>query len=446
MASEVSPVHGLSYHLLSYDADGVERLENGTRASDVLIGTARLDEVSDVFIFSHGWNGDVADARTQYGKWIDTMAERTDDLGRLAGRDPKFHPLLVGVHWPSKPWGDEDLGRGSFAAGDETSAETGDPLDRLVNDYAGRLGDSPDTRAAIRRIVEAARLDAVPATLPPEVRAAYHELNDLLAIRSEGEGSAPGDDRAPFDSEETYQTALMADIIDPVSYAGFSLGGILAPLRVLSFWTMKRRAMLFGQSAAANLLSRLHTALPDARLHLAGHSFGCIVASAAVAGPPATAGSRPGAGSLVLIQGAMSLWSFWGSIPVQPDRSGYFHRIIEGGLVRGPFIATTSVHDRAVRVFYPLGAGVRGQIDFAPSKLPTYGCIGTFGVRGPGIECVDDELQRVDDSYEFHSGAVYNLNADSVIATSSGISGAHSDICHPEVARVIWRAVEVSIG
>jgi hypothetical protein len=28
-----------------------------------------------VFVFSHGWNGDVEDARRQYGLWLDAMAE-----------------------------------------------------------------------------------------------------------------------------------------------------------------------------------------------------------------------------------------------------------------------------------------------------------------------------------------------------------------------------------
>ncbi len=111
-------------------------------------------------------------------------------------------------------------------------------------------------------------------------------------------------------------------------------------------------------------------------------------------------------------------------------------------LVRGPTIVTTSVHDRAVRFFYPIGAGARGDVAFDLDKLPVYGGIGTFGVRGPGIEIRDEQLERVDEDYRLQPGVVYNLNANSVISISKGISGAHSDICHPEVARAVWRAVE----
>ena len=110
-------------------------------------------------------------------------------------------------------------------------------------------------------------------------------------------------------------------------------------------------------------------------------------------------------------------------------------------LVRGTTLVTTSTHDRAVRVFYPLGAGARSQVAYGDENLPVYGGVGTFGIRGPGIEIKDEVLGRVDENYRIRPGVVYNLNADTVIATSAGISGAHSDICHPEVARAVWRAV-----
>ena len=232
------------------------------------------------------------------------------------------------------------------------------------------------------------------------------------------------------------------DVTDPVSYGGFSLGGVLAPLRVLSFWTMKRRACAFGEAGAGDLLGRLQDSSPDCRFHVMGHSFGCIVASAAVAGAPGTPGSRRGVDSLVLVQGAMSLWSFCADIPAHPGRPGYFHRVVRERLVKGPTLVTTSIHDRAVRVFYPLGAGVSGNVEFGDVNLPVYGGVGTFGVRGPGIQIHDETLSQVDESYPLHPGVIYNLKADTVIATSAGISGAHSDICHPEVARAVWRAVE----
>jgi hypothetical protein len=36
---------------------------------------------------------------------------------------------------------------------------------------------------------------------------------------------------------------------------------------------------------------------------------------------------------------------------------------------------------------------------------------------------------------------LYNINADTVIKMGGGLSGAHSDISHPEVSHALWGAV-----
>jgi hypothetical protein len=55
-------------------------------------------------------------------------------------------------------------------------------------------------------------------------------------------------------------------------------------------------------------------------------------------------------------------------------------------------VATLSEHDRAVGKYYPLGAGSGRQVTYGPGELPKYGAIGTFGVRGPGLD-IDDVAQ-----------------------------------------------------
>jgi len=451
MSVEHSPQYDIAYHFVAYNADGRERPGQHGLASTEVAEAAERERPTDVFFFSHGWNANPHGATDQYGHWVDAMATRTGDRERLRPRVGGFRPLLAGVHWPSKAWADEDLTGMSYAVSDIQSAATptantvdsvSDPISRFVAEYAERLGDRPTVREAIRTIFESALKDAAPPTLPDDVRDAYEQLDASIGLAQAGEGAAPGDDREPFDAEETYQTALFMDVAGPLSFSRFSLGGLLAPLRVMSFWTMKSRARSFGETAASELLARLQHAAPDARFHVMGHSFGCIVASAAIAGKPGSPGPRRKVDTLVLAQGAMSLWSFCKSIPAKPGRDGYFHAIVRDELVRGPMIVTTSVHDRAVRFFYPIGAGARGNVAFDLDKLPVYGGIGTFGVRGPGIEIRDEQLERVDEDYRLLPGVVYNLNANRVISISKGISGAHSDICHPEVARAVWRAAE----
>jgi hypothetical protein len=322
----------------------------------------------------------------------------------------------------------------------EGTADTAeDPVDELTRTYADRLADTPRARQALRIIVESALDDAAPITLPSTVREAYEVLDAEAGAGHAGPGATPGDDRDPFDAEATYQACQLEEI---TSFGGVSFGGVLAPLRVLTFWQMKRRACAFGETGAADLLAGLQDAAPNARFHLMGHSFGCIVASAAVAGPARPAQRRRPVDTLSLVQGAMSLWSFCDSIPVRPRRAGYFHRVVADELVRGPILATTTVHDRAVRTFYPIGAFARTQVAYAgDADLPRYGAIGAFGVRGSGVTVVDDRLHPVEEPYGFRPGTVYDLDADEVICHSEGLMGAHSDICHPPVAHAIWQAV-----
>ncbi|MGY1636060.1 hypothetical protein ACI78V_05340 [Geodermatophilus sp. SYSU D00742] len=435
MGAEPAPGSAGRYHLVAFDAAGNEQPGATGPYSRELAARLARQVPTDVFVLSHGWNGDVPAARRQYGAWVAAMADCQEDRAAADARPGGLRPVVVGVHWPSKAWGDEDLGPASFALPTVGSAGSDDGVARLVDSAATSLGDTPAVRESVRTVADSALDDPVPATLPGPVRAAYQRLDAALGLGAEGEGASPERDRAAFDPEAVYQACLAQDL---ASFGSTSLGGLLAPLRVLTFWHMKRRARDVGATGVASLLADLQEAAPQARFHLMGHSFGCIVVSSAAAG--GGRGPRRPVTSLALVQGAMSLWSFCSAIPTDPGRTGFFHRVLADGLVAGPVVVTTSVHDRAVRTFYPIGAGLRGQVDFLPDRLPTYGAIGTFGVRGPGIEVVDDDLRPVGEPYDLRPGVVYDLRADDVIRNGSGVMGAHSDITRPAVAHAVWQA------
>jgi hypothetical protein len=189
------------------------------------------------------------------------------------------------------------------------------------------------------------------------------------------------------------------------------------------------------------LLAALQRATDEkVHFHLMGHSFGCIVVSATLAGPAGQGEIVRPVDSVMLIQGALSLWSYCSDIPHAPGQSGYFHSLISGRRVRGPIITTQSVFDTAVGRFYPLGAGVARQVAFAPNEYPKYGGVGSFGVRGPGLEVGDLAMLPVGETYKFEPGKVYNLESSHFICEGSGASGAHSDIAKPEVAHAFWAA------
>jgi hypothetical protein len=439
MAIEPVPGTDLSYHLVAFDADGLERRDDpGGSRSERAIASIRQDPITDIFILSHGWKGDVPAAREQYNAWIRAMQDCRADVERMRRSRPAFRPLIIGLHWPSQPWGDESFGDESFSA---AAAETS-PIDRWIEECAERIAGTPAAREALQEIFAAARRQIAPRTLPIEVREAYRVLDREAALGDEGVAGSPGEDREPFDPERSYEVSREADA---ASFGGGGGLGILSVLRQLSFWKMKKRARLFGESGGFRLLAGLQDAAGDrgVRFHLMGHSFGCIVVSAMLAGPRGGGALPRPVSSLTLVQGAFSLWSYCSDIPYAPGRAGYFHSLVADGRVDGPIIATQSRFDTAVGRWYPIAAGVGpgDQVSFdLEAEPPKHGAVGALGARGPGFEVEFVKMRPVEAPYGFEAGTVYNVEASEIIREGGGFSGAHSDITHPEVAHAVWEA------
>jgi hypothetical protein len=450
---------GKQYYLVSFDENGVERPEaDGTLLSDGI--RKRLadpnEKITDVFFASHGWKGDVPAAIEQHDRWMGEMV-RSPDRDAMLKAHPEFKALNIGLHWPSLPFGDENLPKAGPAP--VLGADT--DVDAEVDRFASVLADTPKARAAIRTIVEANGRDTGSRTeLPDAVRAAYKTLFAEAKLSGKGDdpGAPPGEDHPGFDAEKMYEATRNAET-DAAARAqkkagemvlgggGFfdKLKGLLvSPLQQASFWKMKKRARVVGEGGIHSLLdSLMRTAGDDVHFHLMGHSFGCIVVSAAVAGPPGKPTLPRGVDTLFLVQGALSLWSFCPDIPFARGTAGYFRRIIDKGLVRGPIITTRSRFDIAVGKLYPPAADLANEVILA-ADLPKYGGIGTFGAQGLGAAATDSVMSPATQSYSFAPNHVYNLEASGIIKDGGGFSGAHSDIAHPEVAHVLWQAVAAS--
>jgi hypothetical protein len=427
------------YGLIAYDGDGNERLEAGERFSGELLEVAATEPITNVFFFSHGWKGDVPAAIEQYDSWIGALMASAD-VARAEKAFAGFRPLLVGLHWPSLPWGHEEAGSdGSFAASSGPSPE------RMLADMVERLGDRPGIRGPLEIIFQAARHDISPDTLPEPVRQAYLDLNDALGLGSGGVSAPPDADREGFDPEESYQAAME----ESANFGGADLSGIFAPLGQLSYWMMKKRARTVGEGGIHHFLKELQaaTAKKGTRVHLMGHSFGTIVISGMLAGPNACGPLLRPVDSVALVQGAVSLWSYAPSIPFRDSGLGYFSRILPDGKIAGPLVTTQSRYDKAVGQLYPLASRIHGSASFAVGGgFPEYGGIGTFGIQGLG-DSVQSNISMLPagGSYGFEPGKVYNLESSQYICKGGGASGAHSDISGPEVAHAIWEAAFVSV-
>lgn len=443
MPIEKIPGTSEHYYLLAFDKDGAERKDDrdGTNGllSAKLLASLRTEKPTDVFMFSHGWKGDMIAARDQYTRWIKAMIDlKADRESMKAG----FKPLWIGIHWPSLPFGDEELGGSSFAVGEEDAAGLGP--EQLIDVYVDRLNLGEESRPLIRSIVEAHRRDAAASQLPPEAEASYRALADLAGRNSAtGPSGPPEADGEPFDPNQAFDAGNAAAASPDFGEGGF-IGGILGPLRQLSYWTMKKRARSVGEAGMHSFLIALMNAAPNVRIHIMGHSFGCIVVSSMLGGPDARHELPRPVDSVALVQGAVSLWAFADSIP-NFKGSGYFNPWVVRQTVSGPIIVTRSKFDKAVGVFYPLAsATVLASPDFDPTdeRLPRFGAIGAFGMRGLSIASQRDMLPETE-SYGFEKGKVYNLESSRFIRKGDGASGAHSDIDGPQVAHALWQAASV---
>ena len=236
---------GVRYYLVCVDGTGAERTDdpdgiNG-RLSPRVTDALAEEPYTDVFLMSHGWMGDVPAAIRQYDNWIGAMLTCTDDIERAKNVRPGFKPLLVGFHWPSLPYGDEEMGAGSgvsFSTPGVGSAAAPDTA-TLTDAYADRIANTPAARKALETIFAAAAADTAPLELSPEVVGAYLALDREAGLGAGGPASGPGSDREPFDPEAAYQNALEDS---EVSFGSFGLGPVLSLLQNLSFFKMKDRA------------------------------------------------------------------------------------------------------------------------------------------------------------------------------------------------------------
>jgi hypothetical protein len=432
----------LTYQLIAFDDQGNERREpDGSLMSERALAAIAAD-VSDIFIMSHGWLGDMDDALSQYDAWSKNLLSCRTDAEEIKRRSPRFAPLLVGMHWPSKPFGNEGMGD-SFAAL-PAAANSESTLEAAVQEWTERLGHSSEVQNELRTILSALATADDSEQLPMNVEDAYRRLDLAVGLGSAEEGAPPGADRPEFDPHAIYEAARRDETVDleSGSFGPLSWSSLLAPLRILSFYCMKDRARNFGEGGAHRLLLGMQDVgrAGGARIHLMGHSFGCIVVTGMAAGPRTDTSQRQPVQSMVLVQGALSLWAYSDSMKYWPGTPGYFNRLIRSSRCEGPIVTTFSEFDKSVGRAYPLAAGIAQQQAFDVVELPKYGGIGAFGIQGLDTITTGREMGKSDTEYAFKGGQIYNLDAHAYISGNDGQYDAHCDIAHPEVAHVIWQA------
>ncbi|WP_406738830.1 serine-threonine protein kinase [Streptomyces sp. NBC_00853] len=416
------------YAELTFDSEGdVDRVTQGA--------VSRM-EATDLLVFAHGWNSDRSTATRLYDRFFAPFQELVGSGVRLG---------YVGVVWPAMSFSDEPIP--DFDA-PGVLAEPGfagalDPLTRRalgefwperraeLDRVAELLEEQPDSAAAFIEfgalVRELAGVDAVPAAVAPSVPAIF--TNDVLEVcRALSvalvRAGAPG-------------AAVPAGADGPGLTVGGGLrglwGGAKELLRQAAYYKMKKRAGVVGERGLGPVLAQLAAARPALRFHLIGHSFGARVVSFSLRAVPDRARYVK---SVTLLQGAFSHYAFADRLPHDKGNGGALRGLQRR--VDGPVVACHSPHDSALKIFYPLASRMAGDSAGLLGFDERWGAIGHDGVQAvPGAPRLS--LDTVLREGLPASGCV-SVDAGSVVRRGGAPSGAHSDICHEELARVVVTA------
>ncbi|GGW49206.1 hypothetical protein GCM10010503_27560 [Streptomyces lucensis JCM 4490] len=424
------------YWELTFDADGdVDGPER-----DHLLAQVTDHGVRDLIVFAHGWNNDRSGATALYRRF----------LAPVPALAPGARLGYVGVIWPSMRFSDEpipDLPR-SVAAVEAAGA----PVPALDKDTRRALLEAFPGRTTV--VAELARLlDERPDRT--DGLAEFGRLVRLLVDDERRHGAA--------DTEEEEEGGPAVFALDPVTACG-ELAGALATLespgaagfgipnpwdgakellRQATYYTMKRRAGTVGEHGLGPLVGRLAGAAPGVRVHLVGHSFGGRLVAFALRGLPE--GVRA-VKSVTLLQGAFSHYAFAARLPHDTDRAGALRD--RQRRIDGPLVCCHSHFDSALGTFYPLASRVSGDdrscagTEIAAVLGPRWGAMGHDGVQAvPGTARLD--LAAALSGRLPGSGCV-NVDTAAVVRRGGPPTGAHSDILHPELARVVLAAGRIA--
>jgi hypothetical protein len=428
---------GFPFWELSFDESGAR-----VAGANELLQEVPARGVTDLFVFSHGWNNDRARALRLYERFF---AEVRPLLDRSPPENRSFG--VAGIIWPSMRWVDEQVpaeAEGGAAAFGEAAPSEREVVESLKAVYSGEheqaaldeLADLLENRPADSAELERFQTLLGRLAAGPDAAAESEEDNfegELVqgdpktvfrrAARAAEEG--PGDAGPDEGGAAVFDSGGAAGLMDDWQRIW---EGAKQALRQTTYWTMKKRAGFVGKDGLGPLLSELHTRSPELRVHLIGHSFGARLVSFSLT---ALEGDVSPVKSLLLIQGAFSHYAFADSLPHAPARSGVLSGMAQR--VDGPIVVTHSVFDSAVGRFYPMGSLAAGDDAAAVDEwMKRWGAMGHDGAQA--VDAADVQLGDVDTPYELAPHRFLNLDADGVIKQGRPPSGAHSDIFHPELA------------
>ncbi|EKX68357.1 serine-threonine protein kinase [Streptomyces ipomoeae] len=420
------------YWELTFDADG--DVDTGQR--DRLSEGVTRHGIGDLVVFAHGWNNDRSGATRLYSRFF----------APFPALAPNAELGYVGVLWPSMRFSDEPIPDFKpvpvVAPGPALDKGTRHALlevfpgrAAIVEQLARLLDQRPDEGASLEEFGRLVRL--LVETSPQGPQGAF--TADTLA-----EGMPEGTPGMLREDTVTVCADFAAALGAVEGEASFAVwDGAHELLRQATYFAMKRRAGTVGERGLGRLLGQLARTAPEVRVHLVGHSFGARLVSFALRGLPE--GVRT-VKSVTLLQAAFSHYAFAERLPHDQRASG----VLSGQQKRvdGPLICCHSKHDSALGTIYPLASRMAGDsravLGFGigsvlGAKWGALGYDGVQAVKGTRSFKLADALKA-----QLPTSGCVNIDAAAVVKNGGPPSGAHSDICHRELARVVLAAGRIT--
>jgi hypothetical protein len=419
------------YYIIPFDKDG-----NCTGPQTRAHLLANLGDVTDLFLFSHGWNNDWSAATERYDAFI-TGFQRVRTSHNLA-MPAGYKPLLVGIFWPSQSLTifESETGPGFAAAGAQDAAVAASQA--MLSDIASELPAA--SRARFHVLASASELnEAESRELAAMLSTALGGVSDAEA----GSAAAPSADdllaaavaiTAPdIDVDEVGTVGGGARAADPLAAGG--IGGLLRKLdprnllKPFTVWQMKDRAGKIGAAGVGPLLHDILSATTATRVHLLGHSYGCKVVMTATCTMPAPPRKVE---SALLLQPAISQYAFAESVP-EMNVPGGFHSA--RARVAQPITATFSTHDTALHTLFHLSvrrAKDLGELQYAGDDPPSkFAAMGGYGPQATANSVIIPIR---------NAGQAYTLPATSHVVGINGsrVIDGHGGILKDDVWYLSW--------
>jgi hypothetical protein len=414
-------------------------------------------DVTDLLVMSHGWNNTMSEADELYQGLLTSMSSLIAN-----GPHVKFQPrklLVCTLYWPSKRFADSTDISGGAAGIEDPDASIAAKLDGIRQLFDGSDVNlpgavDPDVVQVIDHLKQIApRLEVDGAAQEEFARL----LRSIFPRSANQEEPALPESFFTLDGTELLNR-LARRAIDPAPPTGgaaaldpqvarggaASIGNVFAGIKngafnllnLFTYYEMKERAGVIGGQGVHALLLDVQKANPNVRLHLAGHSFGGRLVTAALASED---GGTLTVASISLLQAAFSHFGL--SQRYDGTKDGFFRNALQSTRLLGPMAVTYSTKDRAVGIAYPLASRLRQQIaaSLGDANDP-YGGIGRNGaLKTPEANTV---VYSMPDTMAAYQG----LNAAKILnVEASGYVSSHSDVKGPQVAHMVLSAMEATL-